>query len=320
VFARGKTLNIACVKEDPRYDSDVDGVPDKPVFAMLCLPIIRAHAVVGVLQLINKRGAYKGKFSKNDEHQIETMANIIGISLHNLQQQEILKKTENQSKIAFEMIQYYTHFKSDELICISQPLSPQLLASLSRHDWDYRVLTDIKMCSCVLYMFERLHFLERFIMQPETLKRFILTVRNSYRDVPYHNWSHAFCVTQCLYTIVLLSNLIDFLEEREILALLVSCLGHDLDHRGKNNAFLKTRDSDLKQLYGDKSILEHHHYNILEKLLSNPNLDIFENCDEETVAGLKRLIKFNILATDLAGYSSHTSLTYKVLGSSTPAS
>jgi hypothetical protein len=75
---------------------------------------------------------------------------------------------------------------------------------------------------------------------------------------------------------VLLSNLIDFLEEREILALLVSCLGtelvyssdkfpmtkrrliigHDLDHRGKNNAFLKTRDSDLKQLYGDKSILE----------------------------------------------------------------
>lgn len=36
----------------------------------------------------------------------------------------------------------------------------------------------------------------------ETLMRFTLTVRKNYRQVPYHNWSHAFSVAHAMYVIL----------------------------------------------------------------------------------------------------------------------
>jgi cAMP and cAMP-inhibited cGMP 3',5'-cyclic phosphodiesterase 10 len=36
----------------------------------------------------------------------------------------------------------------------------------------------------------------------ECVMRFILTVRKNYRNVPYHNWSHAFSVAHAMYTVI----------------------------------------------------------------------------------------------------------------------
>jgi len=36
----------------------------------------------------------------------------------------------------------------------------------------------------------------------ECLMRFILTVRKNYRNVPYHNWSHAFSVANAMYSMI----------------------------------------------------------------------------------------------------------------------
>jgi cAMP and cAMP-inhibited cGMP 3',5'-cyclic phosphodiesterase 10 len=43
-------------------------------------------------------------------------------------------------------------------------------------------------------------FLYRFDM--ECITRFILTVRKNYRNVPYHNWSHAFSVAHAMYSVI----------------------------------------------------------------------------------------------------------------------
>ena len=32
--------------------------------------------------------------------------------------------------------------------------------------------------------------------------RFVLTVRKNYRNVPYHNWLHAFSVAHAIYTVI----------------------------------------------------------------------------------------------------------------------
>jgi cAMP and cAMP-inhibited cGMP 3',5'-cyclic phosphodiesterase 10 len=45
-----------------------------------------------------------------------------------------------------------------------------------------------------------LEFFYRFDM--ECLIRFILTIRKNYRNVPYHNWSHAFSVAHAMYTVI----------------------------------------------------------------------------------------------------------------------
>lgn len=36
----------------------------------------------------------------------------------------------------------------------------------------------------------------------DILKRFVLTVRKSYRDRPYHNFEHAFTFMHCMYCIL----------------------------------------------------------------------------------------------------------------------
>ena len=44
------------------------------------------------------------------------------------------------------------------------------------------------------------------------------------------------------------------------LALFVACLCHDLDHRGKTNAFMVKSASPLAAIYST-STMEHHHFN-----------------------------------------------------------
>lgn len=62
-------------------------------------------------------------------------------------------------------------------------------------------------------------------------------VQKSYRDVPYHNWSHAFAVAHFCYLILRLPAVKKALSDLERFALLVACLCHDIDHRGTTNAF-----------------------------------------------------------------------------------
>ncbi len=69
------------------------------------------------------------------------------------------------------------------------------------------------------------------------IARFILRVKKGYRHPPYHNWMHAFSVTHYCYCLYKSCPMVDLLSPIEILALFVSCMCHDIDHRGTNNAF-----------------------------------------------------------------------------------
>lgn len=88
-------------------------------------------------------------------------------------------------------------------------------------------------------------------------------VKKGYRDPPYHNWMHAFSVSHFCYLLYKNLGLSRYLQyanlsssvattsaraapyyelssfsrDIEILALFVSCMCHDLDHRGTNNSF-----------------------------------------------------------------------------------
>jgi hypothetical protein len=39
----------------------------------------------------------------------------------------------------------------------------------------------------------------------QMLYRFLITVKRNYRDVPYHNWRHAFNVAQVMFAILMVS-------------------------------------------------------------------------------------------------------------------
>lgn len=66
-----------------------------------------------------------------------------------------------------------------------------------------------------------------------------------------------------------------FMNDLEMLGLLVACLCHDLDHRGTNNAFQTKTESPLAILYST-STMEHHHFDQCVMILNTDSNNIFQ--------------------------------------------
>ena len=62
----------------------------------------------------------------------------------------------------------------------------------------------------------------------------------------------------------------------EILAMMISCISHDLDHRGTNNSFQQKMNNPLAKLY-TTSTLERHHLNQCLLLLALRGNNILDN-------------------------------------------
>ena len=66
-----------------------------------------------------------------------------------------------------------------------------------------------------------------------------LCVQANYRNNPFHNFRHCFCVTQMMYGFVHLCELWNKLTREDMGILLTACICHDLDHPGYNNAYVR---------------------------------------------------------------------------------
>jgi len=93
------------------------------------------------------------------------------------------------------------------------------------------------MLQASIRMFHDLDLINQFRIDQSTLCRWILTVKKNYRpEVLYHNWRHAFNVAQVMFSSLKNSGWCEGLGPVTCLGLLVACLCHDLDHRGKRTA------------------------------------------------------------------------------------
>uniref|UniRef100_A0A674K738 PDEase domain-containing protein n=1 Tax=Terrapene triunguis TaxID=2587831 RepID=A0A674K738_9SAUR len=64
-----------------------------------------------------------------------------------------------------------------------------------------------KMLSCLEHMYHDLGLVKDFNINPITLKRWLLCIHDNYRNNPFHNFRHCFCVTQMMYSMISLCNL-----------------------------------------------------------------------------------------------------------------
>lgn len=65
---------------------------------------------------------------------------------------------------------------------------------------------------------------------------FQLKVKSCYRDNPFHNFRHCFCVTQMMFVLIHGCGLADSMTKKDLAVLLTACVCHDLDHPGKSNS------------------------------------------------------------------------------------
>uniref|UniRef100_A0A673YLT0 Phosphodiesterase n=1 Tax=Salmo trutta TaxID=8032 RepID=A0A673YLT0_SALTR len=153
----------------------------------------------------------------------------------------------------------------------------------------------------IISMFEDMGFINTYKINMHTLARFCLMVKRGYRDPPYHNWMHAFSVSHFCYLLCKNLELSNYLEDIEMFALFVSCMCHDLDHRGTNNSFQVASKSVLAGLYSSEgSVLERHHFAQTIAILNTQGCNIFEKLSRKDYQRMLDLMRDIILATDLA--------------------
>lgn len=167
----------------------------------------------------------------------------------------------------------------------------------------------VHMSCYTIKMFKELNFIKYFKIKMHTLARFILYVKKSYRDAPYHNWVHAFSVAHFAYLLIKNLKLITegYMTYLQAFVFLVSCLCHDIDHRGTNNAFQKTSETVLASLYSsESSVMERHHFAQTMCIINTEGCNIFENLNSQEYRIALDFLKRNILATDLASHFRNT--------------
>ncbi|XP_021359914.1 high affinity cGMP-specific 3',5'-cyclic phosphodiesterase 9A-like [Mizuhopecten yessoensis] len=157
-----------------------------------------------------------------------------------------------------------------------------------------------EMLSLLEHMYHELGLVTEFNINPITLKRWLLCVQENYRNNPFHNFRHCFCVTQMMYGMIQLCKLWEKMSREDLGVLLTSCICHDLDHPGYNNTYQINARTELAIRYNDISPLENHHCAVAFKILSNPECNIFSNTDKEVYKRIRAGMLVLILATDMA--------------------
>ncbi|KAF5274667.1 hypothetical protein FQA39_LY18714 [Lamprigera yunnana] len=301
VATTGEIVNILNAYEDPRFDASVDDGSNFKHKGILCMPIKNSLGhIVGVIQLVNKFNDLP--FTKNDENFVEAFAIFCGMGIHNTHMYEQAVVAIAKQSVTLEVLSYHATASIEDAQRIKSLRVPSS-AYLGLHDFgfdDVHLDDDETITACVR-MFLDLDLVERFHMDYEVLCRWLLSVKKNYRNVTYHNWRHAFNVAQMMFSILTATQWWSILGEIEVLALIIACLCHDLDHRGTNNSFQIKASSPLAQLYST-STMEHHHFDQCIMILNSPGNQLLSNVSSDEYARVIKYLEEAILSTDLAVY------------------
>uniref|UniRef100_A0A8C7Z6D5 High affinity cGMP-specific 3',5'-cyclic phosphodiesterase 9A n=1 Tax=Oryzias sinensis TaxID=183150 RepID=A0A8C7Z6D5_9TELE len=179
-------------------------------------------------------------------------------------------------------------------------LSQETIDALKKPTFDVWHWEHNEMLSCLEYMYHDLGLVKEFNMNPITLKRWLLAIQENYRNNPFHNFRHCFCVSQMMYGMIHLCNLQEKLTLTNLGILMTAAVCHDLDHPGYNNTYQINARTELAVRYNDISPLENHHCAVAFQILSLPECNIFANVDPEAFKKIRQGIITLILATDMA--------------------
>jgi len=182
-------------------------------------------------------------------------------------------------------------------------LSDETKESLKTPQFDVWAWEPNEMLVLLEEMYFDLGLVDELDIHHDTLKRFLLRVQENYRNNPFHNFRHCFCVSQMMYVLIHGCRLTEVLSKRDICVLLTACICHDLDHPGYSNAYQINARTELAVRYNDMSPLENHHCAVSFKILSSPECNIFANLSPEEFKEVRGDMIILILATDMARHS-----------------
>ncbi|CAL8109890.1 unnamed protein product [Orchesella dallaii] len=295
VAASGEVINIAEIVEVERGCGG-------NLRSLLAMPIRNRHSeIIGVATIVNKLNNMP--FNEHDEQLFEAFTIFCGLGINNTLTYGELEMAIARQKVAIEVLSYHATASWKEVEAIQGREVPSAdewhLCTLTFDDFS---LDRDPMVVASVRMFLDLGLVTKFKMDYATVIRWLLTVQRNYRNVPYHNWRHAFNVAQVMFAVLTSCEMKDTFPELEVLGMFVACLCHDLDHRGTNNSFQAKTGSALALLYGTQNTMEHHHFNHAVMIINSEGHNIFSGLSSEHYSRVMNVLKQCILATDLTVY------------------
>ncbi|EDO32179.1 predicted protein [Nematostella vectensis] len=159
----------------------------------------------------------------------------------------------------------------------------------------------------MLYLLQQMYIdlglLDEFKIERSKLQHFLFEVYRHYNPTPFHNFRHAFCVTQMMYGLIWLTEIFNKITKQDLLIMLTSALCHDLDHPGYNNAYQINARTELALRYNDISPLENHHCAVAFDIMKQDKSNILQNVSAETFKKIREGMIKCILSTDMARHS-----------------
>lgn len=152
---------------------------------------------------------------------------------------------------------------------------------------------------------QRFHLDSNFLITESVYEEFFKALESLYKPNPYHNSTHAADVLASFLFILNQSSLSQFIQDYEILAVIIAMLGHDVGHPGLTNRFLVNSKHSLSvtcnvYLDNDSSVLENMHSATIFSLMQEESKNILRTLPKELSSIVRSLIIEMILSTDMA--------------------
>jgi len=142
------------------------------------------------------------------------------------------------------------------------------------------------------------------------VRRFILAVRASMLDNPYHNFYHVFDVMQTTNALATATGTMARLDAWERFALLSAALCHDLEHPGVTSQFLSKTAGDATRgkfrgiIFRDALLEKHHALRALE-CMCDTDVGILDGLSSAQYYQFRSTFSKVILATDLTRHGEY---------------
>lgn len=162
-------------------------------------------------------------------------------------------------------------------------------------------------------------------MDESKLARFLIDIEAGYSDnfvgIRYHCSTHAADVLRTLHAICTRGGLWVQAQVSDIgiLAMYLSAVVHDYEHRGVNNDFLTRISDPLALIYNDRSPMENHHCSASWLLLREHNF-LGDKMPFKVLEKLRKTVIDMVLSTDMKQHFTMSSLWQSKLATITRSS
>jgi len=181
------------------------------------------------------------------------------------------------------------------------------------HQWDFDIiklesLTEkrplVWLGMTTLLRFEATKTLK---IEDSVLQNWLTLIEANYHSAnSYHNSSHAADVLQATAYFLEKSRVSEYLDNLDAIICLIGAIIHDVDHPGRNSAYLCNSGSDLAILYNDTTVLENHHCALGFKLThSDARVNILAGLEPEVYKSVRSGLIDVVLATDMSKHFLH---------------